>query len=536
MDLSSYIVARWGQPLNPEAAEQVRLRSRHLWDYVRFYSGTAVGEPLVASVHSMRGLPAFIHNDGHYIIVWDAGLGTLLDRFSLMLPGTGPADLADAYVNQVCAVRLAAAGRSTRAEIHAHASAEILRNYPRRELYGRALGHDVRFGLEFEPEAQFGVWLTTELQERFALAHEQLHYLERIDPDRFKTMSEWVINTLKKRFRDLLDSSPLQHRAGLWNEIGDIDLEDILRHRRLNPAAWYLQSWLADESSPQSGDRWVWHSLTLAENLESDLQLLHECVCDVFGALAVCMDAHAEQFGWDATAAAACSRVALESLGTIAEIDSAQRITRQSPGTSAAAIRARGTCLEILLPFLVEHYIGNHSSPDTVAQVALPATPDLREIIRLAGERARDIYSSAVERLPILPDTDEFSLGDAAAKLLVEVGFENVRYGAFRNEPWLFHLGEVVEAPDVLALYKLDCGLIPKFQLLVQRHQRGDWTGIPSEDIEKNRTALWREFEELTPDQLYEHRGTIYSFYVCDGYSVVITTDPGRRRTTVRLL
>lgn len=541
MELSSYIAARWGPPigcnLDGDKLHKVRFRNSHLWRYIHSFGAAAIPEPQVEGVHSARALPALIHYNGRSIILWDAGLGTLLDYFSFMLPHPQPPAVADAYVNRVCAVRLAAAGRPTSATAHARKATELLHAHPidRRHEFGA------------DAESQFEVWLTTEMQERFALAHEQIHYLQRSDPDQFNGRCAALLRIVDNVGPlGLADPSPLRAAPKIEpteQDPANLELVRSLWERNLDPYSWYLKSWVEGDAWTRNTDRWVLEYSALIGDLNADRALLHESVCDVFGALAVCIDAHDRQRGWDATMAAACSRVALESLGMIAQIDATQSIASKAPNTSADAIRIRGKCLEIVLPPLLLHVLRPGVTPDdpTVdmpdhpAAETLPSVGDLREVMRLAGERAFDLYYPALERLTLLADTAEYSF-QVSDDFLRESGFHHVRPSADYRESWLFWLGVIDVSPRLMALLKQTPGMASEVQFLVERHQRGDWGDIPYEDTQANRNALWRELEDdVTPDGAWRHRGAIYSFYICQGHRIFVVTDSRREQTTVCL-
>jgi hypothetical protein len=525
MELSDYIAVRWGEPvgydLSGDELRKVWKRNSSLWQSLRRVVAFETSEPKVEGVHSARALPALIHFNGESVIVWDAGLGTLLSSFAFMLPYPQPLPVAKALVHRVCAVRLTSAGQQANADLHARKATELLEENPfdRRHQYGA------------DAESQFEVWLTTELQERFVLAHEQIHYLHRTDQRSFNELQSLLLHTLANLESLRLDDySPLQSSGP---EVPENMTWMSLLDRHVDYYSWYLKTWTEGTASVTGPAEWKSRHSRVRDALTRSNILLEESVCDVFGALAVCIDSHSRQRGWDANMAAACSRLALESLGMIVGIDSTLSIGSKAPNASPADIAIRGECLEIVLPGLLLQLLREFAALDDTELNTVPSQSDLREIMRLAGERASALYSpafDAVDGLPLGAADHSFTVSE---KILADSGFLHLRPSPDYRTSWLFGLGVVETSANVLALLQQEPEMGPELDFLIQRHQRGDWGDIPEEDAQANRHALWREFANVNPEDARNHRGAIWSFYMYGTNRLLVVTDADRQRTII---
>jgi hypothetical protein len=227
-------------------------------------------------------------------------------------------------------------------------------------------------------------------------------------------------------------------------------------------------------------------------------------------------------------------------MSMISQIDDKQAISQQPRLTSANAVDIRGSCLEIVLPRLLHSVqLDAGLSPEAAAAVrdaVLPSIPDLREVMRMAGERADDLYWNSIARLGDGPGTTTEPGYDNCDSGLEDGWFRYVRPHADHRANWLFELGVIDDSPGVIALVQEYPHLWSEFNFLLQRHQRGDWGEIPEEDALANQNGLWREFDHsITSQEAARHRDAVYSFYVCEGYRIWVITDPRREATRVCL-
>lgn len=529
MELHSYIAARWGspagRPLDSDQLGTVAARNAQLWRNVAAVSHTTAPEPSIEGVHSVRALPALLKHRGQSTILWDAGLGTLLDLFSYQLPHPQPAGVAESLVRRVCSVRLLAAGRAAGAKWQAAEAARLLAENP----------IDRHHEYNSDPESQFSVWLATELQERFVLAHEQMHYLKSVDEGAFDRLKELLSVALGDS--DLLglnEESPLQ---GSFSDSTDEDALDHYTHRwielsmdrNLDCDAWYLKSWRDGTATIGSITEWE-EKLNRARAALDEPGIADEVVCDVFGALAVCLDSHTRQRGWDATSAAASTRVALESLGMIFRIDSMLSISSGGHHSTVLDIGRRAECMELALPLILDHALPE-LGPSTLSE-PVPCQADMREVMRLAGQRGSELYSPALallqQDIAANDDRVEFPTRDLALP-----GFSYERPASDWKASWAFELGVVDTSPAITSLVRNNPEAWTDINMLLQRHLRGDWGDLPAEDAAENEKSLWREFEHDDTGEAMGRRRPLYSMYRYGQLSVLVVTSADRALTTV---
>jgi len=517
MDLFEAIDARWGGPagtdLDSEQVRDVDLRNEGLWNRISSFSGSKAQSPLVHSVHSAHALPALLGHQGHPRIVWDAGLGTLFDWLSFPLPYAQSEQVLEAMLRRICAVRLASAMQAAKARRYAEHSRELITAHP----------IDRTRQLLADAEGQFNVWLTTELQEQFALAHEQMHYLRRVDPSAFDELQAKLVSALDSRtLSNASDDSPLM--APL--ESNSLDRRIWLHEDRyLDPDSWYLHSWIEGTSHRVEIADWAAKADRVQRALETQPRLLLEAVCDVFGALAVCIESHHRQRGWDATTAAASSRVALGHLGIILRIDILMSIRPASAVTSKAGIALRADCMELVLPVLLHEALG----PDE----EIPSTADLREVMRLAGERTSEIHSSSMQVIEETATEPDEEAEIATRADFINSIFLNLRPSPSSRSGVLFHLGVVDLTPSIRTVVQSVDAAGIEIEKFLARHERGDWGEIYEEDAQANLSAIGREFEALSEEEIRRYRGDIWSFYRIQGTGILIKTNRERTLTTV---
>ncbi|WP_129590560.1 hypothetical protein [Cryobacterium aureum] len=375
-----------------------------------------------------------------------------------------------------------------------------------------------------DAESVFSIWLTTELQERFALAHEQMHFLETADHHAFELISARVVEILKSSQGTSFDEySPFRSPRA------DHSLDNSLmlyQDHHLFIDDWYLHSWADGSAKASTTAEWDEKRSRLLPMLNKP-RFVEEIVCDLFGALAVCLDSHRRQRGWTLASAAAACRVALESLGMVMKIDS---MIARSEGQEHAPLHEvglRAECMELVLPVLVEEMIPGVKTDEPNADV--PSTTDLREILRLAGARGASLYGSALVSLEsdIQQESDVFDFSDR-----IPLNFEYKRPSPDWKSSWALEIGVVDTGLSVAAL--AEEGRFVEIDLLVQRHMRGDWGDVDQEEAAANERNLWREFEVISTSEALRHRGPIFSGYrLDDNVTIFIKTEADRTQTSV---
>jgi hypothetical protein len=367
MELADFIDARWGDStqryLEPDERTRSYARLKDVWRAVQTLTGSDADKPWTVAVHSPKALPALVRTPSEDpTLVWDAGLGTLFSDLAFPVPYDQPAGVVEAILRRIAAVRLLLNGRTEAAAAQVTQAQALLTQFPIDRSYQASVA-------SVDAEAQFGVFLLTELQERFALAHELAHYLRTVDPDAFDAFADQVRATAQ---RAVGSSDPptvvTEVFTGQSPRLGR-PAADTLYARDLDPYAWYLHE--RSDPSEQHQDAtaavpphdWDAEVRRTAQYLESASEHDHEeVVSDQLAALAVALAAHQRQAGWTAAMAATCSRLALTNLETVLGIDrwasrpgvSVERVTR--------SVSARQSCLDVLLPLMLPQVLATFSS------------------------------------------------------------------------------------------------------------------------------------------------------------------------------
>lgn len=242
---SNFIEARYGDSastyLSIEDRNQCEIRQRVMWRALMQITDSNIREPWTYALHSPRALPAFMSaKPGKDNLVWDAGLGTLFDQLSFSLPYSQPRDVIEAIGRRIAAVRCVVQGHTEQGCQQADRASELLSQCP----------IDLTYKLNVEPEQQFEVYLLTEMQERFALAHELAHYLKSVDEGAFDAVTNRMTDWLALARSGNHDPGALRsHNRSQWRE----GASESLRMAALDPYAWYLKGLGPD---PFSGPAW----------------------------------------------------------------------------------------------------------------------------------------------------------------------------------------------------------------------------------------------------------------------------------------
>lgn len=522
MSTDRFIEARYGDwasiYLSNEDRVQCEIRQRGIWAALKRIVGTTLDEPWTEEVHSPRALPAFVGTvRGGPSLVWDAGLGTLFDHLSFSMPYEQPLLVIEATLRRVAAVRCVVAGHPDQASRQVDLAIELLEECPIDRSYQERVDID----------QQFEVFLITELQERFALAHELAHYLKTSDEQSFDMMMQnltsWIEQARKSNTNlGLLRVNP---RAS-WRE----EAANRLYRAGLDPYAWYLHGHGPD---PVSSLTWpTLHSdLELADSLlknSSDSER-EEIICDLLGALAVVLDAHEREHGWTAIAGAAGARLALANLQVILGMDAWVSSDGAQP-LSGWSSTTRQRCLNAFLPVAVPAIL-QQANVESCLQAG-----DVHTVMHLVEERFRTRLG------PGLSNVNWCKPGEgphhSSDQVLVLATFFPFRAGVDHRlvnrtaGGHKFDLGNVHASPAIYPLYADSSDFREQIDIALRRHHRGDWGEVPQEDWDKNDAGLFEEFEPAIPSRL-RFRDKLWSLYCIDGEEILIITSPDRTVTEI---
>lgn len=524
MSTSRFIEARYGDRtsnyLSQEDRTRCEVRQRGIWRALTRLIGVEIDEPWTEEVHSPRALPAFLSAErGGPNLVWDAGLGTMFDHLSFAMPYMQPADVVEATLRRVAAVRCVALGYPEQGSRQVDRAIELLDACPIDRTYQEGV----------DAESQFEVFLLTEMQERFALAHEFAHYLKCVDEAAFDAVIHRMTYWLNEVLSGEIESGALRtHRRVQWRE----DAAPSLREAGLDPYAWYLRG--SDPDPLEAG----WH--TLVSDAESALVLLDGCspsereeiACDLLGALAVALDAHERERGWTAIAGAACAQLALANLQTILSLDA----WVSSSGDHALAgwtATTRQRCLTALLPAALPSIL---SQSDITSRLG---ADDIHTVALLVEERFRTRVGHGLIRIDWC-NTKEKAY-HSSDKILMLATFLPIRAEADHRVVnraaggHKFELGNISLSSAIYTLYVSDRSFCEQVSTSIRRHQRGDWGEITQEDRDSNDRGLFEEFEPPLPARL-RRRDKLWSLYLIQGEKVLIATSPDRTITEVFFL
>lgn len=524
MATSDFIDARYGDDpsryLSQDHRRRCEARQIDLWRALRRITQTKAEEPWTEDLHSPRALPAFMGlSSASPGLVWDAGLGTLFDHLSFPMPYDQATPVIEAILRRVAAVRCVMAGQEEQASAQTASATELLRRTPIDRAYQERV----------DAEDQFEVFLLTELQERFALAHELGHYLKAADEGSFKAFAE--------RVKEQARTFPFTTFQGTLREVGltpsgphNMDLYEV----GLDPYAWYLKS---GGQAPASHLDWpslieeTQHALVILGRLpESERE---EVICDLLGALSVVLAAHDRRSsGWSAHMAVACSTLALCNLGLLLDLDawvSAEGNTDLDLTCLSASSRQR--CLYGFLPVVLPFLVVQGESDFVLTE------SDAHTVMHLAGDRFRRRIGSRVSNLDWL-DTDRYTAAVDPEVVLLLAGFMPLRAdldhravnrtaGGHR-----FDLGNIDLSDNTYARYRDDPDFRDELDEALRRHHRGDWGDIPAEDWRSNDEGLFEEFAPPIAARV-RRRDKLWSTYVVGGESLLITTSRDRTRTEV---
>lgn len=378
----AYLGARWGdgpaEYVSPEDRRKSDVRLNSLWRAITAITGTTAEAPFTSEVHSSRALPAVLTIGDQRRLVWDAGLGTMLEALAFPMPYPQPRPVVEAMLRRIFAVRYLVAGWPAEASDQVRRAERLLQETP----------IDRHHQIHADAESQFDVWLLTEMQERFALGHELAHYLRGVDPDGFERCAS--------RIHDVVESLK-----------GADEPDKPVRH--LDSYAWYVRN-RGDDSSLPVRKNWRSRVEDVAAALDSSPSIHEEIACDVISSLAVGLDAHRRQSGWTAIMGVACSRLALANLGVLLGIDGWIAESRPAIEVPPAGIATRGECLNLIVPWMLSDVLGGQG------------TQDFFEAMLLASEKHEGILGSVLATLDDVPSpSDGEVLG--TDEILIRAGF-----------------------------------------------------------------------------------------------------------------
>lgn len=326
-------------------------------------------------------------------LVWDAGLGTILEMFAFPMayPDPQPDPVVEALLRRIIALRYLIAGRSQEAANQVKHAERLLIETP----------FDRYHQVHSDAEGKFNYWLLTEMQERFALGHELAHHLRDADPDGFERFSSLIHDVARAL---LYAGEPRKSELSTRLDYSDHDKLSALYDRGLNPYAWYLR--LGKWDGARLGQvRWRSQVLDAIAAFGASPSLREEITCDLLASLAVGLDAHLRQNGWTAIMGVSCSRLALASLGTIIGID--EWIAGRQATTSVLPedVRVRGKCMDVILPSLLPLILREHGPSSLESE-------DIRAVLQLVSARNEETVRKAlagIHRAPAPPDCEPLS-------------------------------------------------------------------------------------------------------------------------------
>lgn len=524
MSTNRFIDARYGDwasgYLSYEDRTRCESRQRGVWKALTRIVGTNLDEPWTEEVHSPRALPALLGTTGYGPkLVWDAGLGTLFDRLSFSMPYGQPPSVMEATVRRVAAVRCVVAGHAEQASQQVDRATELLKASPIDRSYQELV----------DAEGQFEVFLLTEMQERFALAHELAHYLKSVDEPAFDMLTQRVNAWVEQARSGEMKPGVLRTiRRVQWQEDAR-----TLREAALDPYAWYLHGPGPD---PMAEPAWP----SLASEVERSAALLKDCspsdreeiTCDLLGALAVALDAHQRERGWTAIAGAACARLALANLQVILSLDAWVSSSGEQPLVGWCAT-TRQHCLNALLPVALPLILDRKDGAGHLQ------AGDIHTVMHLVEERFRTSLGVGISSVDWCEPSD--GSHHSSDKVLwlatflplrAEIDHRVVNRTAGGHK---FPLGNVHASSGVYSLYVNNPAFREQIDTALRRHRRGDWGEVVQEDWDKNDNGLFEEFQSPIPSRL-RLRDKLWSLYNIFGETVLITTSADRTTTELLLM
>lgn len=522
MPTGRFIEARYGDlasiHLSREDRDRCETRQRGIWGALKRITGTDIDEPWTEEVHSPRALPAFMGTArGGPNLVWDAGLGTLFDHLSFSMPYEQPLPVMEATVRRIAAIRCVVAGHPDQASHQVDLAIELLEACPMDRSYQERV----------DAEDQFEVFLITEMQERFALAHELAHYIKAVDEQSFDMMMQNLSSWIEQARGTEIEPGVLRANSrASWRESAAIPL----RQAGLDPYAWYLRG-----RGPDPSSELTWP--TLDSDLKRAVSLLknsadserEEIACDLLGALAVVLDAHDRERGWTAIAGAACARLALANLQVILGIDAWVASDGDQPLSDWVAT-TRQHCLDALLPIAVPVILQQTSGASCLQ------SGDVHTVMRFVEERFRTRLGPGLSNVKWCEPSggrnhspEEILMLATFLPLRAEVDHRQVNRTAGSHK---FDLGNVHASQAVYSLYVGRPDFGEQVDAALRRHHRGDWGELPQEDWESNDSGLFEEFEPPIPSRL-RFRDKLWSLFRVDGEEILITTSPDRTVTEI---
>jgi hypothetical protein len=492
--------------------QKMEQRQLRLWQVILDLTGSSATEPWIHCVHSPRSMPAFMgfHNEVSSL-VWDAGLGTVFSKLVFPLPFAQHPKVVEATLRQLIAVRLILIGESARATAQISRVRGIFEKTPIDRTYQQNV----------DAEGQFEVYMLTEVQEEFVLAHELAHHLKAVDPEAFL------------RFEALVLRSADTHEPGL----GVLGLQpfdhEVLWDAGINPFAWFLVDRDEDDlimraRATCSEDRV--HARTYFHSLPAPMREEH--VCDLLASVVVAVAADRRQRGWTAAASVAIARVALLNMRLLTSIDTWIAGRGPHPVDILRKSNERERSMTGLLPGLLRSVLSDHHTQP------VPDAIDLHAIMKLAETRVFSRISAGLRKIDLsrlAPTTRVMP----ANEILMFSGFIPTRPSASHvttnrtANNFRFEIGTLSRSSRIVARELGNYGFVAFIDGLVIRHQRGDWGEMYDEDVEANERGLFEEFEPSTPNRMHR-RDAIWSFFTTDdAQTVVVKTSRDRRVTEV---
>lgn len=519
-----FITARYGDFssifLSFEEVERCEVRQRTTWRAMREIVETEQAEPRTLEVHSPRALPAFLGvAESGFTLIWDAGLGTLMDQLSTSMPHNQPPEVTEALLRRIVAVRCIIAGMRQQGMAQSTKATSLLKQTP----------IDRSYQVEVDAESQFEIFLITEMQEQFALAHELAHYTKAADKKAFDTFEKRIMGLLREAQYEHQDPGFLSRQGKDQSWPPETNMYDL----GLDPYAWYLYD-RVDEFAP------VGKSCEVAKDIQASLRDYagrsaferEEIVCDLLAALSVALDAHKRQHGWTAAMGVACSRLALANVEALLDIDSWVANEGQREWQSAIKTTSRQAFMTAFLPVLIPHYLHQQGKD------AIPQTGDLHSIMHMVENRYRQrtgiplskVDWQATDGVDTLRDDEYVLLSSTFFHLRPTPSHRTARRVAGRHK---FELGVVLVSAQV-ASRSGDLEYGDAVEKALRRHQSGDWGELPDEDAEANNKGLFKEWEPRSTS-LTERRDMLLSAYRIRGEVVFIRTNPDRSVTDIFL-